>query len=202
MSRVANLYRPKAVFFDMDGTLTRPLLDFDAIRRDLGISGPILEAIAQLAGEALEKAHRVLDSHERRASEQSELNEGCVELLNWLEHHGHRTALITRNSRSSTRIILEKHGLRFDAVYTREDALAKPHPDALHTALRQLECGNHEAWMVGDGSHDIEAARAADVYSVWISHGQVRTFAAEPHQTIASLDQLLPLITNLVEDSV
>lgn len=200
MSLVTNLHRPRAVFFDMDGTITRPLLDFDAIRRDLRISGPILEALAHLQGDALLEAHRILDAHERTASEQSELNDGCSELMDWLQQNDHRTALITRNSRNSTQIILRKHGLRFDAVYTREDQPAKPHPAALQTAMRQLQCACNEVWMVGDGSHDIEAAHAAGVNSIWISHGSRKSFVAEPDVTIESLEGLRPLLESFLKD--
>jgi HAD superfamily hydrolase (TIGR01549 family) len=197
MSRAANLRLPRAIFFDMDGTITRPLLDFDAIRRDLGITGPILEALRHLHGEDLLEAHRILDDHERAASEQSELNDGCIELLDDLAANGCRTALITRNSRGSTEIILAKHRLKFDVVFTREDEPAKPDPEALYRAMKLLECRREDVWMVGDGSHDIEAAEAAGVVSVWISHGTPRQFEAEPTITIELLHELLPMLKTL-----
>lgn len=181
----------------MDGTITRPLLDFDAIRRDLGVEGPILEALRRFEGERLRDAHVILDRHERTAAERSELNGGCIELLAWLRENRHPTALITRNSRGSTEIILEKHRLTFDIVLTREDEPPKPDPQALRHALKTLKCAEPDAWMIGDGSHDIEAAVAAGVYSVWLSHGNSRTFAAEPDVTIGALDELLPLLRTL-----
>ena len=40
---------PRAILFDMDGTLTEPMLDFPRIRADMGIAqGPILESLAQM----------------------------------------------------------------------------------------------------------------------------------------------------------
>lgn len=189
--------RPRALLFDMDGTLTRPLLDFDAIRRDLRVEGPILEALRKLEGDRLREAHTILDAHERTAAERSELNDGCVELLSWLRRHEHRTGLITRNSRSSTNIILDKHALRFDLVLTREDEPPKPDPQSLRHAMRTLACCERETWMIGDGSHDIEAAVAAGVHSVWLSHGNERSFSAEPDVTIATLEELLPMLQKL-----
>jgi hypothetical protein len=42
---------PRAMLFDMDGTLTAPFLDFDLIKSEMGIgNAPILESIAQLEG--------------------------------------------------------------------------------------------------------------------------------------------------------
>ncbi len=178
----------------MDGTITRPLLDFDAIRRELRLHGPILEALRHLEGERLAEAHRILDRHERTAAENSELNAGCDALLRWLEENDHRTALITRNSRSSTEIILNRHALTFDLVHTREDGPPKPDPHALRHAVSVLGCSLDESWMVGDGSHDIEAAAAAGIHSVWISHRTDRRFNAVPDVTIDALEELLPIL--------
>ena len=35
-----------AVIFDLDGTITKPYLDFDAVRAEIGVEGPVLEAMA------------------------------------------------------------------------------------------------------------------------------------------------------------
>lgn len=43
------LHRPRVILFDMDGTLTEPLLDFPRIKADMGIGNrPILEALAEM----------------------------------------------------------------------------------------------------------------------------------------------------------
>jgi len=40
---------PRAILFDMDGTLTEPLLDFPRIKAEMGIGQrPILEALAEM----------------------------------------------------------------------------------------------------------------------------------------------------------
>jgi FMN phosphatase YigB (HAD superfamily) len=59
--------------------------------------------------------------------------------------------------------------------------------------------------MVGDGSHDIAAANAAGVTSIWLSHHEERDLGAPgppppappppPTHTIATLQELLPLLT-------
>ena len=41
----------KAVIFDLDGTITRPFFDFDAIREEMGLdrnAGPVLEAMEKM----------------------------------------------------------------------------------------------------------------------------------------------------------
>jgi HAD superfamily hydrolase (TIGR01549 family) len=185
---------PKGLLFDMDGTLTRPMLDFEAIRDEIGIRGPILEAIRHFSDIERARAGAILDRHERHAAEQSELNEGCVELLEWTTARGWPRAIVTRNSQSSVEIVIRKHGLSFDAVVHRENAPHKPDPRALHVACTMLKLTCRDVWMVGDGSHDIEAGRAAGVPTVWISHGQARPFTAEPTCTFESLVDLLKLL--------
>ena len=44
----------KAVIFDLDGTITEPFFDFDAIRKEIGLDdsdGSILEAIKNSTGQ-------------------------------------------------------------------------------------------------------------------------------------------------------
>jgi hypothetical protein len=73
---------PKAILFDMDGTFTKPMLDFPKIKAEIGIgSRPILEALAEMDGAAREEAERVLHRHETHAATESELNAGCDALF-------------------------------------------------------------------------------------------------------------------------
>lgn len=177
----------------MDGTLTEPLLDFAQIRSDMGIAAglPILEALEQMNPAEREVANEVLCRHERAAAEQSTLNPGCRELLDFLAQHRLPTALITRNSLACTRIVLAAHGLSFDTLITREDPPYKPSPDPLWLALSRLGVSNRAAAvMVGDGEHDIAAAHAAGIASIWISHGVPRRFDIKPTYEFESLTQL------------
>jgi FMN phosphatase YigB (HAD superfamily) len=48
--------------------------------------------------------------------------------------------------------------------------------------------------MIGDGRYDVEAAAAAGVPSVWISHGRQRDFPAQPWRTVRDLKELLALL--------
>ena len=189
------LILPKAILFDMDGTLTAPFLDFELIKREIGIpSGPILETLAAMEGERRAAAERVLHRHEDRAALESTLNPGCVELLEWLESAKIKTALVTRNRRQSVSTVFERHGLHFDVWITREDGKFKPDPAPLQLACRRLGVKEEDAWMVGDGSHDVHAGIAAGIRTVWISHGRQRDFAGEPWLSVNDLLELTALL--------
>jgi phosphoglycolate phosphatase-like HAD superfamily hydrolase len=48
--------------------------------------------------------------------------------------------------------------------------------------------------MVGDGQHDVDAASAAGVPVVWVSHGREREFAAGAWKTVKNLWELLEML--------
>src|SRR5580658_321721 len=97
---------PRAILFDMDGTLTTPVLDFPKIRAELGVGpGPILESLARLDQTRRDQAEAKLHCIEDGAAKNSVLNEGFRDLLAWLAANGLPTALITRNSRLSAQTV-------------------------------------------------------------------------------------------------
>ena len=186
---------PAAFLFDMDGTITRPFLDFPTIKQEMGIGNrPILEALADMSPAERAKAEAILHRHEETAAAASTLNDGCRELLSLIQKIYRPTALITRNSRQSVRAVLERHSLTFDVLLTREDARHKPHPDPLHLACRQLNVLAADTWIIGDGQYDVEAGLAAGSRTVWLSHDRQRPFAAEPWRTVRDLIELTSMI--------
>ncbi len=192
---------PGALLFDMDGTLTAPMLDFPRIKAEMGIGQrPILEALAEMDAAARASAEAVLLRHEEHAAAGSCLNKGCRELLQWVRGRGIRIALITRNSRSSVKTVLSLHRLSIDVLVTREDAAPKPDPEPLRLACRKLEVAEADAWMVGDGQYDVEAGLAAGIKTVWVSHGGDRSFAARPWRTVRDLCELAELLAAVAPD--
>ncbi len=184
----------------MDGTLTAPRLDFDQIKLDMGIgSNPILETLKQMPEAERRVAEQILFDHEDRAAMESTLNPGCVALLDWLESKSVATALVTRNTRRSVATVFKRHGLKIDVRITREDGKYKPDPAPLLLACDRLSANPADSWMVGDGCHDIDAGVAANIKTVWISHGQPKSFPAEPWQTKRDLLQLTDWLRELSE---
>src|SRR4051812_10558510 len=121
---------PRAILFDMDGTLTRPYLDFPRMKQEMGIplDRPILEALAEMKAETRRRAEAILHRREEIAAAGSALNEGCHDLMKRLRAHEIRSALITRNSPVSVATVLKNHGLTFELTLTRDDAPPKPLP--------------------------------------------------------------------------
>ena len=195
------LTRPSALLFDMDGTLTRPMLDFPAIKAEMGIGEePILEAMARMTLEQRATAAAILLRHEDRAAAESTLNDGCEELLKWIDEQRLPLALITRNCRRSVDVVMSRHDLRIDVVITRDDGLFKPDPSPLLLACEKLGAAPSRAWMIGDGEHDIDAAAAAGMTGIWLSHGKMRGYADKATLIVKDLRELLNVLDRAVSN--
>lgn len=152
----------RLVVFDLDGTITRPFLDFRRIRAEIGLPEPLLENMMGLPpGPERDRAFAILERHEDEAAERSELAEDAAEILDFLRRRRIPAGLVTRNSRRSVSRVLDKHGLSFDLVVTREDAPVKPRPEPIRLVCDRLRVPPAEALMVGDYKYDILAGRAA-----------------------------------------
>jgi phosphoglycolate phosphatase-like HAD superfamily hydrolase len=97
-------------------------------------------------------------------------------------------------------IVLDRHGLRFDAVVSRDDAPHKPDPAAIFLACRTMNVPAANVWMVGDSRFDIEAGLAAGVPTVWLSLGRQRPFAAQPWHEVNDLIELREMLERCVAD--
>lgn len=188
------------VIFDMDGTLTEELLNFAAIRADIGLPPdlPILEQISHLAPDARARAEAILERHEMMAAAACRLHDGAVEVLETLGQRGVKTALLTRNSARCAQTVLGRHAIagHLSYVATREDPPFKPHPDSILNITRRLGIAPAQTLMVGDYLYDLQAAAAAGVDSalLWVRSGTLPAFAVQATYVLKSLRDLLPLV--------
>src|SRR4051812_41113486 len=144
--------RLRGVVFDMDGTLVVQELDFEAIRREIGLptGTPLLEALEALPAAEQGRAWDILDRHERRAAEAATLVPGVADFLAWLEDRGVRRGVLTHNSRASAGLVLARCGLSaFDPVVAREDGPYKPHPAGIWRACEVWGVAPVEVLMLG-----------------------------------------------------
>jgi HAD superfamily hydrolase (TIGR01509 family) len=160
--------RIRGLIFDLDGTLVDSGLDFDLMRREMGLPDrqPILEALEHLDEPRRRACWAILDRHEREGAERATLMPGVAELIQSLTARGIRRAVFTRNGRQPTLRTLERLGLSFDPVVAREDAPAKPDPTGIWKICAAWGMRPEEVAMVGDYRFDIEAGRRAGARTV------------------------------------
>jgi len=185
-----------AVIFDLDGTLTAPILDFDLIRRELGIqSGPVWEALADMPAWLRARNEAILLHHELAAARASQLNPGTHQVTAALREAGIKQAILTRNCRRSVNITLQKHGLSFDAVITREDDAVKPSPKPVIQLCHKLQVRPQDCLMVGDYLFDVQSGKAAGAVTALLCHSQsVPPYADLADHVIHRLEQILELV--------
>jgi len=185
-----------AVLFDLDGTLTVPNLDFDAIRAELGLpEGPILEAMAGMDSAERSRAEEVLTSHERRAALESTLQDGAVETIDELRRRGWPVGILTRNARRWVGVVLDKHRLRLDAIRARDDGVIKPSPEPVLALCRELDCEPTASWVVGDYLFDLQSGRQAGCTTVlMLGDLPVPDYAHLADHVIRRLPALLELV--------
>ena len=160
--------------FDMDGTLTVPAHDFDAIRTSLGLpqGRPILEQIAELPPARARELLGRLEEIERVIAAGAVAHPGARELLDLLSRRGTRLGILTRNSHAIALETLARCDLAGfflpEFILGREACDPKPSPDGIHKLLECWSARPSETVMVGDYRFDIESGREAGTATIYV----------------------------------
>ncbi|WP_316015277.1 HAD family hydrolase [Roseobacter sp. HKCCA0434] len=115
-------------------------------------------------------------------------------LLDELIAAGHRLAVMTNDAEAPARRQLAEMGVlaRFEMVVGYDSGHgAKPHPAPLLAIAEALGTSPGDCTMIGDSTHDLDAARAAGMMGVGVLSGPAT--AAD----LAAADAILPDITHL-----
>lgn len=194
------MFKPRAVFFDLDGTLVDsvadmavavgkmmthfdlPALSFEQVSSWVGNGAQQLVKRAltgTMQGEPekdlLETAMPLFNRyyHENLALH-SELYEYVEHTLETLKSAGIPLVCITNKPEQFTKVLLENINIdHFFSLVISGDTLPtkKPHPAPLLYAAKYLDLAIEQCLMVGDSRSDIEAARQAGCPVVALSYG-------------------------------
>jgi HAD superfamily hydrolase (TIGR01509 family) len=206
--------KPKAIAFDLDGTLVdsvdymantwlqlarsmglEPKMD---VRELVGMTGLEIAKILTGGDEALiakiAAKRREYFSVERYVKN-VRLFPDSVRVLAELKRMGCKMALASSTTAGRIRTIagaFEIDGY-FDVIVGGDEVeRSKPAPDLVTEAAKRLNVKVSELAYVGDTSYDVEAAIKADAISVLVLRGRRAYSGPEPHLRLADLAGLLP----------
>ena len=210
--------RPRAILFDLDGTLADTAPDLagavNLLRTDRGMPPapyeklrPVASAGARgLIGVAFGLApgqaeyellrDQFLDNYTNNIAVKSTLFEGVPALLAALEKNGFAWGIVTNKIGRLTDLLIPRIGLGHAACIVSGDTTphAKPHPAPLMEAAKRLGIAPGDCWYVGDDLRDIQAGQAAGMPTVaagwgYCGHAEPVTWQAD-HIAEAPLDLL------------
>ncbi len=180
----------------MDGTLTVPVIDFLALRRELGVAEGIdlIEASRGLDDEGRAWYWGVIERHERAARGNLRLQTGLHETLARFERAGVRMAVMTRNSREGAEAVLALLGTRLHPVLTREFEPVKPAPEpALHIA-KSWGVAARDVLVVGDYRDDLLCGRAAGCATCFFHNPGAPSYPELADYVVTSYEELARVV--------
>lgn len=203
--------RPRAIVFDLDGTLVDSLPDIVGSFRDafdeLGLDAPPPAAVRERVGLPLEAMYAAFapaehvaalaDAYRRiypqRFTRTSRPFPGVPEVLAELRAAGFALAVATTKRTDMARRFVAAMGLdgALDHVQGTDGFPHKPAPDVVLRALAALDAEG--TWMVGDTTHDVGAGKAAGLRTfavTWGTHDADTLAAAAPDRLEPNLATL------------
>jgi phosphoglycolate phosphatase len=186
---------PRAVLFDLDGTLADTAPDLaGAVNRLLVKHGQPVKPYHLLrpfashgargligAGFGLKpeddgyEALRVafLEDYEANLARDSRLFDGVDTLLKHLQAQGIAWGIVTNKAARYTEALVPQIGLGEAGCVVSGDSTpySKPHPAPLLEAARRLGVDAQHCWYVGDDLRDIQAGQAANMQTVAAAWG-------------------------------
>jgi len=151
----------EAVIFDLDGTLIhlpvnyeRLIQEFEKVSQAESFH-PLLEAVSKLDEVARGQVFKIWDLAELAASAGITVNQEGMKIYSFFATKP--KALVTMQGNAVVNAILEKLGLTFEVILTREDSLDRA--EQLKLATEKLDASFGDVLFVGNSENDALAAR-------------------------------------------
>lgn len=216
---------PRAILFDLDGTLADTAPDLAAavnwLRTERGLAptpysvlrptasagarGMIGAAFGLAPGDEGYEALRLqwFDRYQANMAAETTLFEGVDELLQGILDAGMAWGVVTNKPARFTDPLIPQIGLAHAGCIVSGDTMphAKPHPAPLLEGARRLNLAPELCWYVGDDLRDIEAGRAAGMVTVacgWGYCGEIAPSTWGADYLCNSPLELLALLRKLV----
>jgi len=182
--------------FDLDGTLTLPVHDFDYIRRELDIpaTADILVYLDSLSGAEAARRHCRLHEIEMELARKAVPSPGAAEAIARLHQAGAQLGILTRNDRDIALLTLDTIGIghyfTIENVLGRNEAPPKPDPAGIQQLLSCWGAAPEDAVMVGDYLFDLQAGRAAGTATIHVGRPDGKSWPEFTDLSLSTLTEL------------
>ncbi|XP_052191072.1 haloacid dehalogenase-like hydrolase domain-containing protein At2g33255 [Diospyros lotus] len=206
--------RLRGVVFDMDGTLTVPVIDFPAMYRAVlgeneylaaksrspsGID--ILHHIENWSPPKRQKAYEIIADFERQGLDRLQIMPGASELCGFLDSRNIRRGLITRNVKEAVDLFHLQFGMTFAPALSREFRPCKPDPAPLLHICSIWEVQPTEVMMIGDSlKDDVACGKRAGAFTCLLDETgrygspEYATVELKPDYKVSSLAEVHSLL--------
>lgn len=215
-------FAPKAILFDLDGTLADTALDLGGVINAMRIARdmPVLDIqnlrkLASSGARGLLKSgfnltpddaqyaayqEEFLNQYEQRLCQETILFDGIVDMIKALHARQIAWGVVTNKSKRFTDPLMQEIIKRYDLplagsiVSGDSTAHSKPHPLPLQYAAEQLNLACNDIVYVGDDLRDIQAGKAACMPTVAVRYGYIGEHALESWDAEYVISQPMQLI--------
>lgn len=221
-------HRPRALIFDLDGTLIDsapdlhrallhllaedglPRIALDDVRSMVGDGSAMLVTRAYArAGRTIgadlpSRLERFLDLYENGVADLTRPYPGVRETLRLLSDAGHRMGICTNKPDGPARAIIEALDLggHFGAIVGGDiGASRKPDPRHVQAVLAALDATPENAVLIGDGTNDLLAGAAAGVPVILARYGYGLRGDPPPAQAIIDTFSEIPDVLQRIDGS-
>lgn len=186
---------PRAILFDLDGTLADTAPDLAAavnlLRTSQGLKPATYESLRPVASSGArgligvafglrpedagyeELRTDFLNNYAAALAVESRLFDGVIDLIRGLSEHDLAWGIVTNKAARFTEPLVGRIGLHEAGCVVSGDTTPqpKPHPGPLLEAARRLGISPQDCWYVGDDIRDIQAGQAAGMHTVAAAWG-------------------------------
>jgi len=183
------------VLLDFDGTITKPVFNWPAMKREMNLTNAdlsILDYISTVDPEDAAKIEAILERYEIEAALKAELNEGAKDLINFLREKKIPHAIVTNNAKRHILKMLEILDLSFEKIITRDIGFWKPDPRQVVAGAQIIQTPPDRCLFIGDGQYDMHAATEAGMIAIHLSKSKT----LECDYQITSLNDAIPIISS------
>ena len=200
MSKNHHLLKRKYWIFDLDGTLTIAVHDFNAIREELGIpeGQPIVKTLESLPLKESRNKKKKLQEIEEKLALKATPAPGVEKLLETLNSQNYFFGILTLNTRENAWITLKALGL--SEYFTKESVIGrwcaepKPSPNGIKKLLNHWNVYANEALIVGDYLYDLQVGRAAEIATVHVDPSGNFEWPELADISVCSLNELTEML--------